>query len=148
MPIKPNLTPVSQCNNMKGSPQCNWHPTEITTSLPPIRKWLSRDTESVNQEKPDETHNIQRPNKDKAPGTNNVLYYGRCGGSAATYRPRPRFGAPNAITPATIKAPSPAVTIPPHQRPARVTPRRHHHLSCLSFFLRDRFGSDTATRRR
>ena len=61
----------------------------------------------------------------EAPGTNNVLYYGRCGGSAATYRPRPRFGAPNAITPATIKTPSPAVTIPPHQRPARVTPRRH-----------------------
>ena len=133
---------------MKGSPQCNWHPTEITTSLPPIRKWLSQDTESVNVEKPDETLNIQRPNRDKAPSTNNVLYYGRCGGSAATYRSKPQFGTSNVITPTTIKTPSPVVTIPPHQRPAWVTPRQHHHLSYLSFFSWDRFGSDSATRRR
>ena len=38
---------------------------QIITSLPRIRKWLSRDTEQVNQEKPDETHNVQRPNKNK-----------------------------------------------------------------------------------
>ena len=59
-----------------------------------------------------------------------------------------RFGAPNAITPETIKIPSPAVTIPPHQRPAQVTPRRHQLPITLPSLIQGHFLATVMTWRR
>ena len=54
----------------------------------------------------------------------------RPAGAAANCESRPRFGAPNAITPATIRTPTPAVPIPVEHRPAHgkspATPTLNH----------------------
>ena len=47
------------------------------------------------------------------------LIYDRSAGAAATYRTWPRIGAPNAITTAAIRSPTPTVPIPTELRPAR-----------------------------
>ena len=56
----------------------------------------------------------------------------RPAGAAATCESRPRFGAPNAITPAAIKTPTPAVPFPAGHRPAYgkspATPTPNHSI--------------------
>ena len=55
----------------------------------------------------------------EAPNTNNGSMTVGLLVQLPPYESRPRFGAPNAITPATIRTPPPAVPIPTEQRPAR-----------------------------